>query len=126
MVPSLRFNNDTGTNYESNLINATNNGAAGSSATASQTEAILGIFAAASATANRAGMAIVDIPEYAGGFHKIMSSMNQVIHGAGAADYSTQIRGIQWRNTAAITEIDIILSAGAWAAGSTARLYGIL
>lgn len=123
VVANLRFNSDSGTNYESNLINISNNTSA-SSATPSQTEAILSVFPAASAVANRAGMAIVEIPEYAGGFHKILRSECHTIYDTAASNYVTQLRGIQWRNTAAITRIDVTLSAGAWAAGSTARLYG--
>lgn len=125
VVANLVFNNDTGANYESNLINNSNN-SGGFAATASQTEAVLSVFPAASATANRAGVSIVEILEYANtSFHKIMHAESQTIYGAAASNYVTQIRGIQWRSTAAITEIDITLSAGAWAAGSVARLYGI-
>jgi hypothetical protein len=123
-VPGLRFNSDSGANYESNLINSGNNIVA-STATASQTEAIISVFPAATAVANRAAYAFVEIPEYAGGFHKIFESRSSAIYDTAASEYITQLRGIQWRNTAAITRIDIVLSAGAWAAGSTARLYGI-
>ena len=125
VTASVQFNNDTGANYETNLILGQNN-AASSAAAAGATSGIIGTMAASTATAARAGICIVEIPEYSGTtFQKQFRAENSTVIGAGAADYVTGLRGINWRNTAAITEIDIVLSSGAWAAGSTARLYGI-
>ncbi len=120
----LRFNSDSGTNYESNLGNLANNTFA-SAATASQDNVLLSVFPGSTAVANRAGYSYIDIPEYAGAFHKIGMAQSGVIYDTAAANYVSQWRSFQWRNTAAITRIDVIISAGAFAAGSTARLYGI-
>lgn len=124
VVPGLRFNGDSGANYESNLISAFDNSVS-STATASEDNGLLNVFPAASADADRAGIALIDIPDYTGSFHKVANAVSHAIIGAATTDYNTQIRGFQWRDTAAITQIDVVLSSGAWDTGSKARLWGI-
>jgi hypothetical protein len=45
--------------------------------------------------------------------------------GSSAATSAIQIRAMTWKNSAAITDIDLILPSGSWASGSRAQLYGL-
>lgn len=121
----IRFNSDSGANYDTNLINVTNNTAA-SAATGALSSITVGVVAGSTATTGRPGYAHIEIPAYAGTtFHKIVNMQNQAIVAAAATDYISQYRGGLWRSTSAITQIDIVISSGAWASGSRAQLYGV-
>lgn len=124
---SVRFNGDSGANYDSNSLNG-NNSVATSGPTVAATVADIGAIPAASATANRAGYGEVIIPMYAGTvFHKGYTSISSAMSTSAAANMWTQAFGGVWKSTAAITQIDLVASGGgALSAGSRAQLYGIL
>lgn len=124
---ALRFNGDTGSNYDQQIFysNGTTVAAVASAASATaQFATILG----STATANAAGMAILDIPAYASTtFLKVATSTGGRFGTSGAtATYEAATFAINWRSTAAITSVTIAdLSGGSFVAGSTCSLYGI-
>lgn len=120
----VQFNNDTGSNYhteDAHWFSAI--GAA--SQLVSQTSAWVGTLPGASATANYAGSLKAEILAYDDTtFFKNLLSDYGAHLGTGA---TTQGRGIisgLWLNAGAITEIDVILSAGNFVNGSIVSLYG--
>jgi len=116
----LRFNGDTGTNYSQTLLSG-NGTAAASTRTTSLAQIVLNRSFTVSNTTPQ--FYSVDIFSYAGSTNK--TSLIQA-----SADYngsgSTVSNVALWRSTAAITTVAIIdSSAGNFAIGTTATLYGI-
>ncbi len=120
---TLRFNTDTAANYD-----YTQGGASGGAAFAQQVLAQTGIFIGnipgSTATANNAGSATIEIPNYSA------TVFNKTV--IGISDYNIQggslqtfLTGGQWRSTAAINNVTIITSAGNFIIGSVFTLYGI-
>jgi hypothetical protein len=123
----IRFNGDTGTNYDCEQV-----GGVGATASAfeslAQTGADLGEAAAATTVAGSCSVYNVHIPWYAGttfwkGLISNHGMMAQTSGGAANALYSKQWIG-RWKNTAAITSITIIPGSGNFIAGSSFALYG--
>jgi hypothetical protein len=115
---SLRFNNDTGSNYTN--VYALGDGSAPYSGTATTTYADCGFMPLfATVPFNR----IINIMDYsATDKHKsIISRASSAISSGQVAMY-----GNRWANTAAITTIRVFSGAGnSYAAGSTFNLYGV-
>lgn len=125
----VRFNNDSGSNYDYLTLTM----GASSSPPGNTTEGLgatgmrVASVAASSSTAGDVGNATLRIPDYAS------STLNKSIHAEGGAimDRSSgNVRVTQgfgsWRSTAAITRVTILPVSGAnWKAGSRASLYGI-
>jgi hypothetical protein len=129
-TPGMRFNNDSGANYDF-IYNYVQAGTATpqSSSGAAQTYMPLGwALPGNTATAGRFGIFTVEIPGYAStAWQKEMTSL-----GAGqgvTSNYTASLVGAQWRSTAAITRIQL---AGNTAfttnllTGSQLRIYGRL
>lgn len=120
----LRFNADTGTNYDSQLL-------AGQAAAASATEAFggtttqIGNIPGVSDVASAAGMCVVDIPGYAGTvFHKTMCSHNTYKTATSSGGVVIAERAGHWRSTAAINQITLLIGAGLFVVGTRVSLYG--
>ena len=124
---SLRFNNDSGSNYDSQSQQGTASSNSASEAIGATSMTQLATVPAATSTANAAGIVIIEIPFYAvttfsHNCYAYTSSTlaestgnQRVIHGAG-----------HWRSTAAITRITILTSNSAnYLTGSRVILYGI-
>lgn len=117
---AMRFNGDSGTNYnyESQSASAAGSTAALTSAAAS---GFVGTVPAASTTAARVGSIDVLIPGYASAFHKAyiarnMDAIQRVNHSGG-----------WWASTAVINQLTLIdTNGGNIVAGSSAALYGDL
>jgi hypothetical protein len=117
----LRANSDTGSNYS--YVRMTGNGSTTASlSNASQTVLQIGsAFGLGSTTASRA-VIVVQIMDYtATDKHKsVLSRASTPNHGVEAATS-------RWANTAAITTIQALVSAGTgFATGSSFSLYGIV
>jgi hypothetical protein len=121
----LTFNTDTGTNYR-------NQGVYGSNATASAFNGLTDAYvlaadiAAASAPASVPSTFEIYIPDYAGTtFFKATNGQYGLKTGTTAASHLAVCVSSWWVSTAAITRIDITLSAGNWVAGTRISLYGV-
>lgn len=119
----LRFNNDSGANYEWTLINRFGTGDAGG-----DSEIKAATLAGSGASANTSGMVEVTVPSYARTVFKKACTM---VGAGNLSDSSTNalwIRGAGfWHSTAAINRVDIRLyggAAGNFLAGSVLSIYG--
>lgn len=120
----LRFNSDATAvyNFQQDIV-------VGTSVTASQaqseTRGYLGEISAASATASCFAQHEVTIHNYTGtSFFKIASTKMTMITGVGAGGIHVRQIGTLWRNTAAITSIQILPDSGNLIAGTMVSLYG--
>lgn len=117
---AMRFNGDTAANYDAlHHVDADyrDTGA---------TYINVGTFAAASAPADVADMAVIDIPKYARTvFQKTARSVSGTKQGT-SATYASHATG-WWRSTAAINQVTLLpVTAGKkFKAGTVATLYGI-
>lgn len=119
----LQFNSDTGANYSWHILEAD-----GSTVTAngqaSQSKMIAGRISAATATAGIMGVGIIDILDYANTnkYKTIRTLSGQDRNGGGVARFDSG----NWRNTAAVTSIQIINSSTTnYTTDSQFALYGI-
>jgi hypothetical protein len=118
---NLYFNNDTTAgNYRRWYV-----GTDGASATyGTGDDAVIFSIPAAAATAGYANTFLAKIIDYSGTtFQKMLEGVNT--RRTGATYQSKGLMSMNWENTAAINRIDIILTAGNYATGSTFRLYGL-
>jgi hypothetical protein len=117
----IQFNSDTGSNYS--YTRMTGNGTAASSTRVSNFTQLNTAFSG-NATTTIPMLQTVDIFSYAGSTNKtILVTSQSDQNGSGNVERSCGL----WRNTAAITRIDIFPnSANNFATGTTATLYGIL
>jgi hypothetical protein len=122
----VKFNSDTGANYDQQYLSAVNTTVAGAGAVA-QSAILIGLVTAASAGANKAGIVRLTIP-YAFG----TAFQKNVVSESGYADQSAATTGTfrtvgTWRNTAAVTSLTITDQGGGnLNAGSFFELYGVL
>lgn len=119
----IRFNGSTAAEYDYMLVEAASTAGVGITRANAVAFGILGSGVDNSAPAGSAAIASADIPNYASTvFHK------QAVSHAGAR-YNTSANVndtvlTNWRQTAAITQIDVFPDAGSFIAGSRATLWG--
>ncbi len=121
---NVRFNNDTGANYDRQMLRGFGANATASESLAQTFMPFTWALPGANAPADVAGSGILHIPDYADTtFHKtlVASFVGKT------ASHATLIHeyGGYWRSTAAINRITITTHAGTFAAGSIATLYGM-
>ena len=116
---SMQFNSDTGNNYSYHVLYGTGAGSGGAAAIASTNQAYIGN---SSTTANIFADNTVDILDYSNtNKYKTLRSLSGVdYNGSGFVALTSSL----WSNTAAISSITILPSAG-WGQYSTFALYGI-
>lgn len=121
---NMRFNGDTGANYEFQDIYAAGNGSAAKALSTSQTTAISLVIPAASATTGMAGMYSMEVANYAGtSFWKNTVATSS---GPGGSDgHFTEITSSLWMSTAAISSLSIFANGGNLKAGSRGTVYGV-
>jgi len=115
----IRFNGDTtATNYRRTRIYSLN-------VPATADDGRVAYVSAASSPAGSCGQGWLRIIQYAGTtFRKQVKSLF-TYRQDDAASYEVEAScAVEWENTAAITQIDLILDNGNWDTGSTFRLYG--
>lgn len=123
-IMSLRFNADTGANYDFEDAHWFGSGTAFAQ-TAAATSMLIGYIPAATAPANYAGMLDARIGGYSKtAFAKAVDTDFGAIIGTGSNAMGGGKATGMWRNTAAITSLTMLLSAGNFAAGSSFTLYG--
>lgn len=122
----VRFNGDTGSNYDYSRWNRF------LAVSSNTTSAVAAAFIEAgslnsSASTSRASIATIEIPNYRRtSFFKMMQATNAVSDGATAGGQYPQLSSGLWRSTAAITQVTLTLAAGDFTAGTVATLYGRL
>lgn len=118
----IRFNNDSGANYNRNRI--WNNGGVMNVADAfGQTSGTIGNLPMNSATANRFGSVEITIPNYANAVnHKVAHC--QAMGSISDASHFNEQHGIVWKSAVAISRIQILPSSGTWSTGSRITVYG--
>jgi hypothetical protein len=122
----MQFNADTATNYDDYRLE----GSGAAQAVALENLAVagirLGFFPGTTATANFVGVASATIHNYRG------TTYNKAVEASGfdaIATSSTNLfreaAGGTWKNTAAITSIQLVPVSGSFIAGSRFTLYGL-
>ncbi|HUV82898.1 MAG TPA: hypothetical protein VMW53_07485 [archaeon] len=122
----LRFNNDSGNNYDhQNLYGIAN--APGAAELFTQAAISIGNCAAGTAAAGLSGSAVVFIPNYKDTvFNKTLIANSTYKLGVGGGDMAAKFTGGFWRSAAAINRITIYPSANNYDTGSIASLYGLI
>jgi hypothetical protein len=123
----LRFNSDSGTNYDSQ-----HTGATGSSSSffeqLSQTVGDIGECSAANNLSSQASMMVVKIPFYRQTTFWKEYISNHILSYQNSGGQASRLKSAQWtgrwRSTAAITSVQILPSAGNFITGSSFTLYG--
>lgn len=116
---SMRFNNDTGSNYWSRNIDGT-----GTTPTAASSAADTSIGIAALVRTNTSFSAgVVNIPDYAG-TNKFKNVNNITGNDNSNTGYLRIVSG-QWISTAAINRIDLFFNSNQFDTGSVIALYGL-
>lgn len=120
----LRFNNDSGNNYDYQNLQGNNTAAAAFSAVAGSS-IVVGGAPAASATANVFGQIDVQIGDYINATrNKVLNARSALKIGTTTADVVTAAVSGFWRSNAAITRITLIPSAGNWDTGTRVIVWG--
>jgi hypothetical protein len=121
----IRFNGDSGSNYDNELLTA-------SAATPASAEllaasrTLLGQIPGTTAAAGSVGSVSCIIPDYAGTtWQKTLTATGANALGTSSGDIRAVQSAGRWRNTAAITQIDIAADGGNLITGSRATLYGL-
>jgi hypothetical protein len=119
----MRFNSDTGSNYS--LTNLTGNGSSASSGRGSnQAQAWVGYSVGWDNNSSEPTFFIANIMNYSNSttYKTALVRNNQP-----TGDFpGTEVIVNLWRNTSAITSIEVYINSGTFATGSTFTLYGIL
>jgi len=123
---SMTINGSALALYDVQQLSANNNTATGFPFS-SQTTALIGECASATATAGACSVYDIDIPNYRDtSFWKMWISKHGLSVGTGATALHSKLWTCQYRGTAAITSIELTLAAGNFATGSKLTLYGLL
>ena len=120
---NMRFNGDSGANYDWDEQRA-NTSAVATSGNVAQTSVQVGQVAASTAPANCAGLVRAEIMFYTNGTY-FKNGVSQVYYrdGTGATNQNVREVGYQWRSTATINQITLIPAAGNFDAGSKLMVY---
>ncbi len=122
----LRFNGDTGANYDRELLSAVGASAAAAPSVAQTAIQTIGTMPGSAATAGRAAGGAIRIPSYARTtFWKTAVGDFSDIRATGGGNELAGMTGGIWRSTAAITSVTLLPSAGNFLAGRVFSLYGI-
>jgi len=112
----LRFNGDSGNNYS--MVRLTGDGSAASTDRTTATYA--GWAFIANSTVSEVTPVVYNIQNY------VNTTTNKVVLGRGSSASSLiSATASMWRNTAAITSIEVIQSSTTWIVGSTFTLFGV-
>lgn len=121
----VTFNSDTGANYDNQEIFISNGTSGGSQGFAGASIGGL-LITGASAASNVPGSGELTIPDYRGTtFYKTLNTTYQDQRAASSGNFFWASRAGVWRNTSAITRIDLTLASGNFVSGSKFSLYGV-
>ena len=121
--PKIRFNSDSGSNYNRHLLYGSGSAAA-AAASAGDTKITYAYNSAdASYGASIYGVSVIDILDYAN------TSKYKIVRSLSGADNNgsgyVSLQSGSWMNAAAITQIDVMTFSGNWETNSRFALYGI-
>jgi hypothetical protein len=121
----LKMNSDTGANYAFHWLYGAGSGSAGATASANRANLPIGTCWEASALANSFSVVVCDLLDYSNtNKYKTTRSLGGGDTNGGSYQEVNFMSGL-WRDTAAISQIDISSSAGNLAQYSSFALYGI-
>lgn len=121
----MRFNGDSGSNYNYQQLAAVN-----AAITAGPGVGVTGIIvlpiAGSSASASVSGGGVVEVPSYAGTtWHKSVHAHGSVSGTDAAGTQEVDVFGGRWRSSSAINQITLTLNSGGnFEVGSRASVYG--
>lgn len=121
----LRFNADTGANYDYERVYGEGAAVAAAEALAATSLLVVGRLPGASAPANVFGAGAITVPYYASANQKTMHAAGMGKRGVAAGDLGVEAISGFWRNVAAITQITLLPASGNFAIGTRATLYGM-
>jgi hypothetical protein len=122
---NLRFNGDTGSNYDTQLGRASAATPTANESFANASGAV-GTMPANTATANVFGGTIVWIPNYAyASGHKTALALSTHKTGTATGNLNVDLRGTFWRSSAVVTQVTLLPAAGNFVAGTKVTLYGM-
>lgn len=123
-VVSLRFNNDSGSNYDRQFLVATDV-TVSTGRTVGATSTVIAEMPAATASANFFSANTIEIPNYAN------STNHKAVIASTALKHTNATNGMEflfgagfWRSASAITRITVLPAAGNFDVGSRVTLYG--
>ena len=121
----LRFNADSGANYDEQLVQGAQTAATGIENIAA-TSLFLGFMPANTATANTFAPFRIDVPHYANAANNKAAIWNQVMkQGTTTGNFIAISGGGFWRSNVAITQVTLTPVAGNFVSGSLCVLYGM-
>lgn len=122
----VRFNNDSGSNYDALGVNVKHSGVVSSGETVAGSQILASAIAAANAPASAFDCAVMFIPHYAGTTgHKCVTSYGSLKLAASTGNLFQQLGPGWWRSTAAINRVTVLSSAGNFVADSRCSIYGM-
>jgi hypothetical protein len=122
----LRFNGDTGANYDRQFFQASGSSSASSESIAGTSiEIAAGLLPANTAPASSFGQVIVDIAYYAGANHKTVTVQGATKVNTTTGNFVNSYTAGWWRSTAAITSVTLLTASGNLVAGTVTTLYGL-
>lgn len=121
----MRFNNDAGANYFTDLVNASS-AAVSTVEQRSVANPSVGAIPASNANANFSGQINITINNYVGTtFNKNWTTLDSYNFNTGAGQMGAQWGAGMWNSTVAINRVDLLPQAGTgWVDGSVISLYG--
>lgn len=121
----VRFNGDSGSNYDRQYMSAAG-AAVGAGENFGITSGLVIIHPSASAPANLFSGFVLDIPHYtstAGNKTAFTEASHKI--GTASGNLNTALYMMAWRNNAAITQVAFLPGTGNFVAGSRISLYGM-
>jgi len=119
--PTVRFNNDSGSNYSWTRIYGDGTSAASQANTSRSGIGILWLTEVSSA-ADTFNLLTLDVFSYAGSTYKTsLTTASADKNGSGTVERAVAL----WQSTSAINRLDLTASSSTFTAGTTATLYGI-
>lgn len=123
---NMQFNGDTGANYDRELVIGVGATVTSAPDIAQASITIAGAMPGSGAAAGAAASGRITIMSYARTtFHKSAVCDFSDLRGTVSSDALAGLTGGRWRNTAAITSVNLFPSASNFLAGSVFSLYGL-
>jgi hypothetical protein len=114
----IRINGDSGSNYTYQRMSGSGSAASAASSSPGTEGFISAIAQATTTSALQTNISIMD--------YSATNKWKTIISRADNSANGTEAFANTWRNTAAVTSVQILTSTGNWASGSTFALYGVI